>query len=137
MPSGFLQKSVAVGAGATTPLIYWPSTGRASGRIDSILFMVQYTGIFSGAPTWVKDSRISVYIDEPDTPLAKVFTSFGRAYYLGYPDMGHLKFRAGASDHWAIALFDLGIFANYFEILAYNDDTIAHNFHATVNFERF
>lgn len=138
MPSGFLQNSVLVGAGATTSLIYFPSSGRASGRIDSILFMVEYTGIFSGGPTWVKNSRIKLYVDEPDTPVdVAAGTSFGRAYYLGYPEMGHLKFHAGAADNWAIALFDLGIFANYFEILAYNDDTSAHNFHATVNFERF
>jgi len=62
--------------------------------------------------------------------------TFGRAYYFT-KDMGFIKMHQGISDNWAIALFDLGNFAYYFEILGYNADASAHNFHATVMFEEF
>lgn len=142
MPSGFLQKTASIaGSGSAISILRFPANGRKSGRIDSILCILNATGTIGSVSPWVRDSRLDIYIDDPNPSLATLPLAFKNAYFFS-ADMGNVKMTGDLGvNYWAMALFDVGIFAYYFDLRIFNADTggggTNHDFHVSVSFEEF
>ena len=138
MPPRILMNTANVGLSSEASLIRFPTLGRASGRIDSILLSLSYQAAFPGI-SWAQASELRIYLDDPGAaPVASTLLSFADAWRWSETQLDTIHWQGDATHDWAFAIFHPGLFQYFFDVRAYNaDGAAAHSFHATVMFEEF